>query len=172
MSGSLKLYLTDDYPNNCCPTASYQFSTNKKPEWFNDIFVQKVLREIDGAEVLFEEALKDRYGHGISTEMVSSTSKYTILMYFFPEWTFITAAFGENAWPLICEILNSGKSLTMLVNSHIYAHNILNKGFKVYMDDVLVTDDTTFYNKLSTYFDAVSEEMRELDYDMATEEGL
>lgn len=165
MTGSLNLLLTDVYPENCCPTATYQFRTKKKPEWFNNKFVRKVIKEIDGAEVLFEEALKDRFGHGISTEMISSTSKYTILMYYFPEWTFITAAFGSNAWPLIKDILLDGKSLTMLVNSHVFAYDVLDKGFPVYVDGKLITTDVMLYDEILPYFDTISEKLRNYEYD-------
>lgn len=38
------------------------FRRNKKPEWFQDHFVQEFIKAVDGSEVLFEEALKDRWG--------------------------------------------------------------------------------------------------------------
>lgn len=41
------------------------FKEFKKPEWFTDPFAVRVIKEIDKAEVIFEEALKNRFGHGI-----------------------------------------------------------------------------------------------------------
>ena len=32
------------------------FAGYKKPEWFEDPFVRRIIKEIDGAEVIFEEA--------------------------------------------------------------------------------------------------------------------
>lgn len=57
MKGRLNLLLTQDWPENYHPTVDYQFLRKKKPEWFTDEFVQKVIKGIDGADVLFEEAL-------------------------------------------------------------------------------------------------------------------
>lgn len=51
------------------------FKQNKKPEWFQDEFVKRVIREMDKAEVLFEEAIKDRFGHGIPPKYLSSGTK-------------------------------------------------------------------------------------------------
>ena len=36
------------------------FKEFKKPEWFTDPFAVRVIKEIDKAEVVFEEALKNR----------------------------------------------------------------------------------------------------------------
>ena len=55
-------------------TRSY-FTDFKRPEWFSDPFIQKFIYEIDGSTVLFEEALKDRRGHGISMEWLSTGCK-------------------------------------------------------------------------------------------------
>ena len=55
------------------------FKEFKKPEWFTDPFAVRVIKEIDKAEVVFEEALKNRFGHGMST-MELSTGTTTLLL--------------------------------------------------------------------------------------------
>lgn len=169
MAGCLKLLLTRDYPDNCQPVLDYLFCDEKKPEWFNDPFVRKVIKEIDGAEVLFEEALKDRFGHGISPEKLSSTAKVVIMMYYFPDWVYTSCSFGVNAWPFINEVILSGKTITMIVDSHVFAEDIIGKGYNVFIDEELVTDDDTFYDRIVVYFDKVSKYVRELAYELGPE---
>ena len=90
------------------------FREHKKPEWFQDLFVQKVIKEIDGAEVLFEEALKNRYGHGISTEQISTGSKTLICIYEFPEKIFYGTTMGDNCYPLLFEIAEK-QEITIMI---------------------------------------------------------
>ena len=81
------------------------FKKHKKPEWFSDLFVQKFLKDIDKCEVLFEEALKDRWGHGISTEMISTGSKTLCCIYYDKEnKLFYGSAMGDNCVPYLMEI--------------------------------------------------------------------
>ena len=76
----------------------------KKPEWFENDFVKRVIKDIDKAEVLFEEALKDRWGHGMPTEHLSSGSKTLICIYYHPELRFNGSMMGDNCIPFLMEI--------------------------------------------------------------------
>ena len=81
------------------------FTKNKKPEWFSDPFVQRFIKDIDGSTVLFEEALKDRWGHGISTEWLSTGCKTLCCIYFDRNNTlFYGTALGDNCVPYLMEI--------------------------------------------------------------------
>lgn len=80
------------------------FRRHKKPEWFEDAFVKRVIWEIDQAQVLFEEALKDRFGHGMATEKLSSGSKTLICIYYYPQLQFNGSMMGDNCVPLLMEI--------------------------------------------------------------------
>lgn len=82
------------------------FKRYKKPEWFEDDFIKSVLKGIDGAEVLFEEALKDRYGHGISTMMISTGSKTLCCIYYnVAEGKYLNGSMmGKNCVPYLMEI--------------------------------------------------------------------
>ncbi len=164
MKGRLNLLLTQDWPENYHPTVDYQFLRKKKPEWFTDKFVQRVIKGIDGADVLFEEALKDRFGHGISPEKLSSTAKVAIMMKYFPEWIYAVCSFGRNAWPYICELLQGGYTLTMIVNYFVLSEDVLNKGFDVYLDDKLILDEDSLEDAIADYFDMLSEQRKELAY--------
>lgn len=81
------------------------FRREKKPEWFQDHFVQRVLKEVDHVDVLFEEALRDRFGHGISTEQISTGSKTLILIYFDKQdRLFNGSAMGDNCLKFLFEM--------------------------------------------------------------------
>lgn len=81
------------------------FTENKRPEWFEGDFVKKFLMTIDGTTVLFEEALKDKYGHGISTEMMSTGCKTLCDIYYDTRgiW-FYGSAMGDNCVPFLMDI--------------------------------------------------------------------
>lgn len=79
------------------------FRRNKKPEWFQDEFVRQFLKEIDGTIVLFEEALLDYKGRGISTEMISTGCKTLCCIYFLNGW-FYGSLLGDNCVPFLLKI--------------------------------------------------------------------
>lgn len=79
------------------------FRRNKKPEWFQDEFVRQFLKEIDGTTVLFEEALLDYKGRGISTEMISTGCKTLCCIYFLNGW-FYGSLLGDNCVPFLLKI--------------------------------------------------------------------
>lgn len=73
------------------------FRRNKRPEWFSDPFVQRFIYDIDGSTVLFEEALKDKNGHGISTEWLSTGCKTLCCIYYDKRNTlFYGSAMGDK----------------------------------------------------------------------------
>ena len=79
------------------------FRRNKKPEWFQDELVKRFLKAIDGTTVLFEEALLDYKGRGISTEMISTGCKTLCCIYFLDGW-FYGSLMGDNCVPFLLEI--------------------------------------------------------------------
>lgn len=84
----------------------YYFKYRKKPEWFEDEFVKRFLKEVDGTEVLFEEALKDKFGHGISTMMMSTGCKTLCVIYYDTndKVYYNGSAMGDNCIPFLMEM--------------------------------------------------------------------
>ena len=86
----------------------YYFTKMKLPGWFEDPFIKRVINGVDGAEVLFEEALKNRWGHGISTEMLSTGCKVLCCLYFDAlDKVFFATQMGNNCIPYYMEIARS-----------------------------------------------------------------
>lgn len=99
-------------PKVCLPSPDY-FALYKKPEWFSDPFVQEFLRVIDRSEVLFEEALKDYKGRGISTMMISTGCKTLCCIYFHPDMIFYGSLLGDNCLPFLMRISDT-KDITLV----------------------------------------------------------
>lgn len=79
------------------------FRQNKKPEWFQDPFVEEFIKAVDVSEVLFEEVLKDRLGHGISTDVISTGCKTLCCIYYLDGW-FYGSLMGNNCIPFLLRI--------------------------------------------------------------------
>lgn len=92
---------------------SIYFNRVKKPEWFEDPFVKELLLKIEGTTVLFEEALKDRHGHGKSADKICNSCRSVIMMKFLPENTYSDEFFGKNCWPFIFRLAESGTHINI-----------------------------------------------------------
>lgn len=82
------------------------FRRHKRAEWFEDDFVKRFLKEIDGSEVLFDEALKNRFGKGISTEQISTGCKTLCCIYYNDDKdiVFYGTAMGDNCYKFVMEM--------------------------------------------------------------------
>ena len=94
------------------------FSLFKKPEWFEDPFVKEFLKSVDNTTVLFEEALKDYKGRGISTTMVSTGCKTLCCIYFdVDDRIFYGSAMGNNCLPFLVRIAQK-KDITIFLEHY------------------------------------------------------
>lgn len=113
------------------------FRKNKKPEWFEDPFVREFLKEIDGSEVLFEEALKDYKGRGISTEMISTGCKTLCDIYYGGDTIFYGSAMGDNCIPFLMRIAEV-KDVTIVLEHYMdFPEHYFKEGKIMISDKVL-----------------------------------
>lgn len=101
--GYIDIRINDRYEDSV-ESPSSLFKLLKQPSWFEDEFVKDLLKGVDGTTVLFEEALKDRHGRGISTECISGGCKSVILMKYAPDNLYSTEFFGDNCWEYIIKL--------------------------------------------------------------------
>ena len=95
------------------------FRTHKKPEWFEDDFVKRFLKDVDGSTVLFEEALKDYQGRGISTDKISSGCKTLCDLYYCDDGSIFNGSMmGDNCVPFIMDIARK-KDFTMVLEHYM-----------------------------------------------------
>lgn len=91
----------------------FYFSRKKKEEWFQDPFVQAVIKIVDKAEVVSGMILKDRDGQIIPPEYLSTGTKTAICVYEFPDIIFNATQMGDNALAFITE-LSKSRDITLL----------------------------------------------------------
>lgn len=101
-----------------CMNSRLYFKRWKKPEWFETDFAKRVIKEVDKAEVLFEEALKNRFGRGMSTEQLSTGTKTLLLMKFEPDHIYYGTNMGDNCVPFIMELVKESKDDITLLLEH------------------------------------------------------
>lgn len=94
------------------------FKEFKKPEWFSDPFAVRVIKEIDQAEVIFEEALKNRFGHGMSSMELSTGTKTLLLLRNRPGYIYYGSLMGDNCVPFLMELVQNQKDDITLLLEH------------------------------------------------------
>lgn len=77
------------------------FSVHKKIEWFQDPFIQRVLKTIDRVQSIDGWCIISEDGIAIPPEYLSTGSKLVICVYLFPEYVFNVTQCGNNAFGFI-----------------------------------------------------------------------
>lgn len=127
------------------------FTDYKKPEWFEDEFVKRFLKEVDGSTVIFEEALKDKFGHGISTEMMSTGCKTLCVIYYGDDSFYYNgSAMGNNCVPFLIEI---AKTRNINIFLRHYMEFIIN-GVDYFKTGLITMYGETIYDE-DRYYDIV-----------------
>lgn len=90
------------------------FSIEKKVEWFQDPFVQQIIREVDHAECEEGFVLRNEEGVAIPPEYLSTGAKTAICVYEFPDLIFNATQMGDNALNFVLQ-LSLERDITLLV---------------------------------------------------------
>ncbi|MCI8562026.1 MAG: DUF4869 domain-containing protein [Lachnospiraceae bacterium] len=80
------------------------FNTNKKAEWFQESYVQKIMEYVDGSKLIDGFCLKDRNGMTVPPEYLSTGAKTAILVWEYPDIIFNMTQCGDNAFQCVAEI--------------------------------------------------------------------
>lgn len=83
MEGYVNL-LSEFEPKGLVISPDSIFNLGKKPEWFDVELIKRVIKDIDGATVIYQEGLMDKWNYGISTRELSTGCKAVICLYFLP----------------------------------------------------------------------------------------
>lgn len=137
----------------------HYFTKVKKPEWFEDNFIKRAIKGIDGADVLFEEALRSKWGHGISTEMLSTGCKVVCCIYYDTDSrVFFATQMGDNCIPFYAELART-RDFTLCFEHY---PDIPNWCFKegLFVHDGVVLGEYDFDDVYSNW---IGEQMREAD---------
>lgn len=101
-------------------------------EWFEDPFVQKIVKEIDNTTVINAFTLNSPVLGNISYERLSGGTKALILLYKEPSIDLWGTLLGDNCIPLLCEI--SEMHDIILKFSHI-PHNFPENSKAIFLDN-------------------------------------
>ena len=127
------------------------FRKNKKPEWFEDDFVKEFILAIDKATVLFEEALKDRWGHGISVDKISTGSKSLCCIYYDDKETIFNGSqMGDNCVPFLMRIAEYKDVTIMLEHYMLFSDDDLANG-KIKVDGKIIHSVEEYEYAFSDY---------------------
>lgn len=141
--------------------SSGYFKEYKKPEWFETDFAKRAIKAIDNADVLFEEALMNQFGHGFSTEKLSSGVKTLLLIKFGPEHIYYGSMMGDNCVPFLMEIAKEREKDTTILLEHFmdfpyeYEGMLKLNGEPISIDDYedAVATWSCRFEKIEYYFD-------------------
>lgn len=133
MEGYVNL-LSEFEPKGLVISPDSIFNIGKKPEWFDNELIKKIIKDIDGATVIYQEGLMDKWNYGISTRELSTGCKAVICVYFFPNKIYGSDTFGNNCWESIIEVAKSGR--------------ILNIAIRSWLDDICDYPDLVSYIKI------------------------
>lgn len=79
------------------------FELHKKQEWFEDSFVQRIMKEVDHVNVIQGFVLQTKNGDIIPPEYLCTGTKTAICMYECPNLIFNATQMGDNVFCYICE---------------------------------------------------------------------
>lgn len=80
------------------------FKYSYKPEWFNNSFAKRVLKEIDKAELIADDVFRGRNGKAFPAVNLSTGTKTLLLIKFRPGHIYYGSALGNNCVPFLMEI--------------------------------------------------------------------
>jgi hypothetical protein len=126
-------------PDDVWVDSRYFFSQNKKESWFKDSFVRKVIKAVDGAEVIDGCVLRSKEGNVMPPEYLSTGSKTAICVYEFPNLIFNATQMGDNALMWVLR-LSMERDFTLLTYRTISAPMLKEVGFLKDYKEVVIPE--------------------------------
>lgn len=93
-----------DFTEDCVIDVARYFNIVKRPDWFDDEFVRRAIREIDKSEVIEGEFIKSPVFGAMAPERLSSGCKAVILLRKMPHYIVYGTRCGDNCYPIINEL--------------------------------------------------------------------
>ena len=130
------------------------FELNKKQEWFEDPFVQRIMKEVDHVTVIQGFVLQAANGNVIPPEYLCTGTKTAICMYEHPELIFNATQMGDNVFCYICELALT-QDITVLTYRDL-PYNLL-KRLDVQKDykPVSFTDAGEYFEKFDEWLEEI-----------------
>lgn len=154
------------------------FMLAKKPEWFKDPFVRKVIREIDKSEVTGDDRIESPVFGDISTVNLSTGCKALIIMRMQPEFIVYATRCGDNCAPYILELAENQDLRILLHHCMEFPENVhavfVESGIEVkgYHDYIYAFYDTVEEVRKRELFDTVRKAYENKTGTVVSEEEL
>lgn len=94
----------ENEPQNFIRFPQNDFNSLYKPDWFEDDFVKKIVKEVDRSEVIFPEVVMSPVFGAIPVVKLSGGAKALILVYKRPDLLCDCTTCGDNCAPLFLEM--------------------------------------------------------------------
>lgn len=132
-------------PDNVWVDVRGFFDTRVEDSWFEDPFVLKVIKSVDGAISINGAVLKSFEGKIIPPQYLSTGSKAVICAYMYPDLIFNATQMGDNAFIFIAR-LSLERDITILTYRDI-SYAILSKiDFLKDYQPVIYSDDGEYWD--------------------------
>lgn len=99
----LKIWL-GPFQDNCIKNPGRYFDMNKERDWFNKHEIRKIIKEIDGVDVIQDEFLISPILGGMSPMYLSHGCKTLILLYINPLCNVYASRCGDNCAGFITDL--------------------------------------------------------------------
>ena len=99
----LYIHVDEENTKNYIDGVDYFFNTSKQKDWFNDVTVKKIIKDIDNTIAVKDEYLESPIYGGMSPDRLSTGCKALILMLKTDEIIYATRC-GDNCAKYILEI--------------------------------------------------------------------
>ncbi len=111
----LKIQIRKDF-DKVITKIDKNFTYIKKTEWFKHDFVKRVIREIDHAEVVDGDILRNQQGNFLADKL--STGAKALIMMYETDYIFNATSCGDNCAPFILELAEM-KDLTICLRYYM-----------------------------------------------------
>ena len=103
------------FGEKCIKNPSVYFDNMKEKDWFNDVYVKKIIKDIDGVTAVKDEYMEDPIFGTMSPERLSSGCKALILLYVLNNVNIYASRMGDNCAKYIIDI-SKNKDITITLH--------------------------------------------------------
>lgn len=105
----------DGFGHNCITGPPVYFNLHKSKDWFNNDYVRKIIKDIDGVTAVKDEYMEEPILGAMSPERLSSGCKALILLYTVPDINIYASRMGDNCAKYIIDI-SKEKDITITLH--------------------------------------------------------
>lgn len=126
----------DGFKHKCVTNPSKYFDIHKDKDWFNNDYVRRIIKDIDGVIAVKDEYMEEPIFGAMSPERLSSGCKALILLYIHPELNIYASRMGDNCAKYLIDMSKEKDITVTLHHAMVFPHDfdavILDTGKEVH----------------------------------------